>query len=672
MLGKTRGEAKSLLQLALEQNRSQFLNNERINAVLTHVWQTPTALDPNSEILRKPFTNTETYQLLLDKPYHFYLTPMGLDLTIKSMHLLYLLSLFIFISNRIYLDDPITHGEWFLWTLNIGYFVYELIEAYDKGLRDYFTLAGWINYWDLQISFTWLGLFGVRMVSMLQKHKGYYREEENVFEWRWMVAQTYMVFWALQAASLSGRSLVLFQTSTYFGVLLRMMKNLIVEMSRFLFVLALVLVGFVFGLYYIQGGYDSQHLISTRDWYDGFRYLFQLTVGAGDFSEIEHIVENQITAQIFTILYIVFATILMMNLLIALMTTTFENVYSRARTESSFAIAEATFDLSHRSRFMPAPICIYVIVLCLFIHIINFIPALLCPKTCNIYNCVNHYQYKGLTLWKCSINGCGKICKCNWCKKSQESDINNIDDRCCICSKRKRKGKDGHTPTRPTHATDSSVELKTKESNSNVTITGYKDVYKLTTHGRVWKYYASTCFCCDKCTPKWIEKKLTKERFEIHHTGCYSCIPTELGAEVRVKYKDRSTCNGITLNQYAEEYEKYHKFSLDPQDTVLLKHLTVDTLFCKHCYRPFDPRNPYNLTDSLLTPFWALSEIISIYLFPLTVWIPLIIVYSLLTLLQHIGDLLNDEESEAPNVPDYDRQYFPKETLNAESINDND
>eukprot|EP01084_Bolivina_argentea_P081865 148240_1 len=116
-----------------------------------------------------------------------------------------------------------------------------------------------------------------------------------------------MVFWALQAASLSARSLVLFQTSTYFGVLLRMMKNLIAEMMRFMFVLALVLVGFVFGLYYIQGGYDDEHSSSTLDWYMDFRYLFQLTVGAGDFAEIDDIVDHQITAEIYTILYIVFA-----------------------------------------------------------------------------------------------------------------------------------------------------------------------------------------------------------------------------------------------------------------------------------------------------------------------------------------------------------------------------
>ena len=121
-------------------------------------------------------------------------------------------------------------------------------------------------------------------------------------------------------------------------------------------------------------------------------------------------------------------------------------------------------------------------------------------------------------------------------------------------------------------------------------------------------------------------------------------------------------CNGITLNEYADIYEKEHKFSLDPQDTVLLKHLTVDTLFCKHCYRPFDPKNKYNLADALLTPFWALTEIMSIYMFYLLVWPFLVVVFVVLTLAEMIGDLLDDEDSEAPEVPDYDRQFFPKET----------
>eukprot|EP01083_Nonionella_stella_P209508 759378_1 len=591
-----------LLQVALEQNRAQFLNNERINAVLKHVWQTPSGLDPNVNIVRKSRTSQQILYLLLDSPFHFYLTPMGFNSTIKSLHLLYVLSLYVFIYHRIYLWHALRRGEVVLWTLNIGYFVYEVIEAYDKGVRDYFTLAGWVNYWDLQISFTWLALCAIRISSVWID----YRHEEHIAlegdeahdeaeAYHLDIPQIYLVLWAIQIASLSGRSLVLFQTSSYFGVLLRMMQRLIIEMMKFMFVLFLILTGFVFGLYYIEGGYASSSYDEfgggeIHDWYEGFKYLFQLTVGAGDFNGTHPIVDDEITAQLFTILYIIFATILMMNLLIALMTTTFEQVYSQARTESAFAMAETTYDLSHRSRFMPAPICIYIFAIAAIVHCLNLIPALIAPQTLNIYNYMNHYRYECLTRFKFSEMNCSND------RQRDEED----------------------------------------------------DVYKLSKRKRVCRYY-----CC------------SSDKYNLHHSGCYSCIPTELGA--KDVNKDRSSCNGITLNQYAEEYESHFKFALDPQDTVLLKHLTVDTLFCKYCYRPFDPKNKKNLEDVLLTPFGALSELISIYLFPFTAWCPLLIVYAILAICEECGSIFNNDIQEAPNVADHDRQYFQKDTLNISS-----
>ena len=66
-----------LLEIALEQNRTTFLNNERINAVLRHVWQTPSGLDPTIEVQRKALSSYGKLKLLLDQPFHFYLTPMG-------------------------------------------------------------------------------------------------------------------------------------------------------------------------------------------------------------------------------------------------------------------------------------------------------------------------------------------------------------------------------------------------------------------------------------------------------------------------------------------------------------------------------------------------------------------------------------------------------------------
>eukprot|EP01083_Nonionella_stella_P015190 42500_1 len=105
-----------------------------------------------------------------------------------------------------------------------------------------------------------------------------------------------------------------------------------------------------------------------------------------------------------------------MNLLIALMTTTFEQVYSQARTESAFAMAETTYDLSHRSRFMPAPICIYIFAIAAIVHCLNFIPALIAPQTLNIYNYINHYRYECLTKFKFSEM------KCNHKQEEEEEE----------------------------------------------------------------------------------------------------------------------------------------------------------------------------------------------------------------------------------------------------------
>ena len=88
--------------------------------------------------------------------------------------------------------------------------------------RDYFTLAGWVNYWDLVISSVWLGLMAVRVLFISDR-----------LDPSETVSAIYTFFWALQAFNLTLRSLVLFGTTEYFGVLIRMMQRLIVQMYGF-------------------------------------------------------------------------------------------------------------------------------------------------------------------------------------------------------------------------------------------------------------------------------------------------------------------------------------------------------------------------------------------------------------------------------------------------------
>ena len=175
----------------------------------------------------------------------------------------------------------------------------------------------------------------------------------------------------------------------------------------------------MFGLHYIRGFAQDSDGFDDRKFWDSFVYLFQLTVGAGDLAMEDD--GESVTAQVFTIIFVIFSAILMMNLLIALMTTTYEQMRKSGKNESSAAFAVITYDLAHQSRFMPAPIGLYVLMAALIVHIINFIPAMIDPSCLNIYLLVNHYQYTGLVSWKWSY------C-CFQCREKKDIDDGELSD----------------------------------------------------------------------------------------------------------------------------------------------------------------------------------------------------------------------------------------------------
>eukprot|EP01084_Bolivina_argentea_P120967 214444_1 len=126
---------------------------------------------------------------------------------------------------------------------------------------------------------------------------------------------------------------------------------------------------------------------------------------------MQEIPDTHITIQLFIITYVIFGTVLSMNLLIALMTRTYEVVYADARTESAFARAELTYDLAQRSRFMPPPLCVFVFFIGTIIHLMNFFPSMIASKL-NIYQYINYYHYQGFYEWKLLKNGCSVFRKC--------------------------------------------------------------------------------------------------------------------------------------------------------------------------------------------------------------------------------------------------------------------
>merc|ERR1711892_150740 len=108
-----------------------------------------------------------------------------------------------------------------------------------------------------------------------------------------------------------------------------MVVTMVLDLCKFLFVLMVVTVGCAFGLFYIRslGGGDPD--LDGQGWWSTFEELFLLTVGAGDFST-----DDLGVAQVYNILFILFAAFLMMNLLVAFMTTTYEQVNDKLKNES--------------------------------------------------------------------------------------------------------------------------------------------------------------------------------------------------------------------------------------------------------------------------------------------------------------------------------------------------
>ena len=117
--------------------------------------------------------------------------------------------------------------------MNLGWGSYELVQCHSIGFRNYVKLAGLVNGWDIVISFIWIVLFIIRMVASFSDDVNTEDDDEPI--WDWDLSQTYMMLWAIQAAIISARSLVLFETTNYFGKILRMISQLLFGMTAILY-----------------------------------------------------------------------------------------------------------------------------------------------------------------------------------------------------------------------------------------------------------------------------------------------------------------------------------------------------------------------------------------------------------------------------------------------------
>jgi len=182
----------------------------------------------------------------------------------------------------------------------------------------------------------------------------------------------------------------------------------------------------------------------------------------------------------------------------------------------------------------------------------------------------------------------------------------------------------------------------------------------MNTRRRVFYYYISSM------VGSWFTKRLVRYDWHIYHVGCYNAIIGTRGTE---------ELQVTSINQYYDVLETKRKNDAENRklnvfDKLFLKHLTLKTRFCRHCYRPVAVDN---IRKDLVTPFVALQNIISCYIFLLlwpfflcALWLLVqferLLVYYQEELRAHSPKMLKTRHRE------YDLEYFPRSSVKNLSV----
>ena len=390
----------SLVRKALSDTRIEFLNNDRINGILHHLYrQGP--LKPSDDIKVQNRTSLELFNMLLCEPMKFYFSAEGYHYCTGMLYMLYWCYVCWYSINRPIGWYSPQHNffiyELILWVANIGYILFEIFECIEKGLIDYFDLkvGGSKNIMDASISIIWM-ILGAIKISFLIRDTG-----ERINIEKDIAAQIYIFLFAIQILILTVRSLTLFSNTHYLGTLLRVVKMMTVEIVRFMYIYIIALLGFLFALWFVvisNKCADPEHEeeeecndYAVAGIWEGLSYVFQIFVTTGDLSGIV----DQPTAAVLMVFATLFGTLILTNLLIALMTTEYEKVQSKAKQEVIFNQTEVTIDLSSRGRFMPPPLNIIVFIIATVVQILNFIISTF-KKEWNLYASMDYTLFENL------------------------------------------------------------------------------------------------------------------------------------------------------------------------------------------------------------------------------------------------------------------------------------
>ena len=294
----------------------------------------------------RPLNAEETWYYV--KQPQFYFTPLG-QFTTEAFLFVLFLGIFCWISaSGITVGDPnpIPWNEWIFWLCCVGYIIFEAWDAWshDNGLKGY--ISEWTNWFDSLLVLSFLTMGFARFYAV-------YGEEYHKLQFKTIKVENelnliFIISWTLSSILLWLRTLNLFFLSQKVGPFIRMTANMLLDLTNFLQIFVLFVMGFVFGLYYMSQG-DYTEFISIGE---SFRAVFKAALGEYPEFDLVNPDPNDSSGDFrfflmnaLMVIWMVIGTIVLLNLLIALMAKSFDDIHQQNSEEVAYARVSRSYEL---------------------------------------------------------------------------------------------------------------------------------------------------------------------------------------------------------------------------------------------------------------------------------------------------------------------------------------
>eukprot|EP01084_Bolivina_argentea_P096399 173323_1 len=359
---------QNVIEIALKYDLTYFLEEPRIVRVFSVIWFNGyDFLDPDKSFAEPDIAADTIFDKLMYEPGRFFFCPFGKFVISSILYIIYLI-LFSYVTyQRIYDYPPeIPFTEVALWISSAGYVTYEVLELTDSP-KEYFSSMQ--NYWDILIAANWCCLAYLRFVHV--KHYQYDASGviDETAQRNTNATEYFMAAWAFQCIILWTRVASLFKISERAGPLIRMIMNMLGELFNFFLIWALFFMGGSFAAYYIIGGdLASVEGVSLGSFSSVAFYIFKTLIGQQDWDKsTARYVEDSIPPvqafnsfrsnllQALLFFYSIFGMILLLNLLIAMMASSYEAVKSKSLQEVNKQKVDTIYDLDRGRNIIPPP-----------------------------------------------------------------------------------------------------------------------------------------------------------------------------------------------------------------------------------------------------------------------------------------------------------------------------